>query len=58
MISQCGEDRVGLEIEMLRVPPISIDDIPQVLLCKSGAAAAPGGGGECRRRRDVGVKAA
>jgi hypothetical protein len=34
MISQCNEDRVGLDIEMYRVPPISIDDIPQVLLCK------------------------
>lgn len=37
MISQCIKEEliIGLDIEMFRVPPISLDDIPEVLLCKS-----------------------
>lgn len=34
MISAGRDDRNGLDIEMFRVPPISIDDLPDMLLCK------------------------
>lgn len=34
MISQCKEE-IGLDIEMYRVPPLAIDDFPEVIMCKS-----------------------
>lgn len=34
MISGNRDDKNGLDIEMFRVPPISLDDIPDMLLCK------------------------
>lgn len=34
MISSNKEDRHILDIEMFRVPPVSIDELPEVLLCK------------------------
>lgn len=34
MISQCKDD-AGFDIEMYRVPPLAIDDFPDVLMCKS-----------------------
>lgn len=34
MISADRDDRNILDIQMFRVPPISIDDIPEMFLCK------------------------